>query len=445
MVRNLAEWALVALACQLLYGTSAAGQNVEAQYQIGTWQGFRSAAISYTFDDNCPNQLAIAVPMFDRFGYRLTMFTVTGQDWAWKADWSGLQKAASEGHEIASHTVTHPNFSTLSDSLQKIELKFSQDTINAHISGQRCITIAYPYCATGNSAMVADYYVAARGCSGQIVAGTPADFMNISSFVCGNQGLNTAVAMEAEASRAVSTNGWCVYLMHGINGTEPGAYSPISQDTILATLEYMSANPGKFWVAPFGTVARYIKERNSTRVSEISADDDSIVVRVTDPLDSSYFDVPVTIRRPLPQGWDSVSVMQNGDTVSSSVVNIDSVRYAMFDAVPDGGDLTILNKTGTDVGVRDDVRTPAKFALFQNYPNPFNPATEITYRLSEAGGVTLSVYDILGREVANLVNGAQNPGYHSVTFSASGLPSGVYFYRIESGHSSGSLRMLLLK
>jgi peptidoglycan/xylan/chitin deacetylase (PgdA/CDA1 family) len=434
-------------AAVILFALTAAcySQTVPASYQLGAWQGFRSAAISYTFDDNCPNQLAIAVPMFDRFGFKVTLFTVTSPDWAWKANWGGLQKAASEGHEIASHTIDHPNFSQISDSAQQAELVLSQDTINAHIKGATCITMAYPYCATGNSAMVADYYVAARGCSGQIVGKTPYDFMNISSFVCGDQGLNTAAAIESEANSAAASNGWCVYLMHGINGTEPGACSPISPDTILATLDYLSANPDKFWVAPFGTVARYIKERNSASVSEVSAGSDSITVRLTDNLDSAYYNVPLTLRRQLPAGWDSASVYQNGDTVPSSIVKIDSIRYVMFDAVPDTGNITIAKETVTSVGLRDGVSTPTTFGLLQNYPNPFNPATAISYELSAFSSVTLKVYDVLGREVETLVDDRENAGNHFVTFNGDKLASGVYFYRLEAGATTLQKKMVLIK
>jgi oligosaccharide reducing-end xylanase len=420
-------------------------QTVASPYQVGTWQGFRSAAVSYTFDDNCPNQLAIAVPMFDQFGFKLTLFTVTSTSWGWLANWSGLQKAASEGHEIASHTITHPNFSTLADSLQKQELELSQDTIDAHIPGRQCITIAYPYCATGNNALVAQYYIAARGCSGQIVSKTPSDFMNISSFVCGDQGLNTVSAIESEANSAAATNGWCVYLIHGINGTEPGAYSPISQDTIHATLQYLSANPDKFWVAPFGTVARYIKERNSASVSEIPNHGDSITVQLTDNLDSSYYNVLLTIRRPLPEGWDSVIVCQNGDTVSSKIVKIDTVHYVTFDALPDTGNITIINETGTAVGLRGGFSSPATFGLLQNYPNPFNPTTVLDYQLPVVSHVTLRVYDVLGREVAALVDERQSAGYHNATFNASNLPSGVYFYRIDTEKFSAVKKLVLVK
>ena len=88
---------------------------------------------------------------------------------------------------------------------------------------------------------------------------------------------------------------------------------------------------------------------------------------------------------------------------------------------------------------------PASFSLSQNYPNPFNPSTVIRYELPTNGYVTLKVYDILGREVRTLVDERQNSGIHSVTFNASGLASGVYFYRIEAGAYHDTKRLLLLK
>jgi cyclomaltodextrinase / maltogenic alpha-amylase / neopullulanase len=88
---------------------------------------------------------------------------------------------------------------------------------------------------------------------------------------------------------------------------------------------------------------------------------------------------------------------------------------------------------------------PVSFELSQNYPNPFNPVTTITYSIPGDGGVLLKVFDVLGREVAALVDEHRNGGTHSVLFNASGLASGTYFYRIEFGDRIETKRMLLLR
>ncbi len=85
------------------------------------------------------------------------------------------------------------------------------------------------------------------------------------------------------------------------------------------------------------------------------------------------------------------------------------------------------------------------FALSQNYPNPFNPSTSISYTLPEAGMTTIKVYDMLGREVATLVNGVVSQGTHSVTFNASNLGSGVYLYELRSGNTRITNKMTLMK
>ena len=88
---------------------------------------------------------------------------------------------------------------------------------------------------------------------------------------------------------------------------------------------------------------------------------------------------------------------------------------------------------------------PGKFELTKNYPNPFNPTTTIGFRVMDFGLVSLRVFDVLGREVAALVNEEMHPGAYQVAFDASTLSSGVYFYRLHAGEFSETKRMLLLK
>ncbi len=88
---------------------------------------------------------------------------------------------------------------------------------------------------------------------------------------------------------------------------------------------------------------------------------------------------------------------------------------------------------------------PMGFSLYQNYPNPFNPKTTIEFDLPEAGNVRIAIYDILGREVQNVVKRGLNYGKHYFNFNASGLASGVYFYRLEAGSFTKIKKMVLVK
>ncbi|MEO8167948.1 MAG: T9SS type A sorting domain-containing protein, partial [bacterium] len=88
---------------------------------------------------------------------------------------------------------------------------------------------------------------------------------------------------------------------------------------------------------------------------------------------------------------------------------------------------------------------PAIFMLYQNYPNPFNPATNISYDLPKTSFVSLKIFNMIGQEVATLVNGVQEAGFKSVTFDASALASGVYLYRIVAGSFIQTKKMILMK
>jgi len=88
---------------------------------------------------------------------------------------------------------------------------------------------------------------------------------------------------------------------------------------------------------------------------------------------------------------------------------------------------------------------PTKYELAQNFPNPFNPSTKINFAIPKQAMVTLKVFDILGREVAVLVNDVKQPGYYTLDYDASHLASGVYFYKLTSGTFTEVKRMVLVK
>jgi hypothetical protein len=120
--------------------------------------------------------------------------------------------------------------------------------------------------------------------------------------------------------------------------------------------------------------------------------------------------------------------------------------------IPDGGAWQLANtitrgaSNGGGVGVEDgDVTAPERFVLAQNYPNPFNPSTTIRYGLPQRSAVTLGVYNLIGQEVARLVQGEQEAGYHEVKFDGSNLSSGVYLYRLTAGSTVQTRKLMLVK
>jgi hypothetical protein len=136
-------------------------------------------------------------------------------------------------------------------------------------------------------------------------------------------------------------------------------------------------------------------------------------------------------------------LLQNGSHTGGRYVEVwsdDVVSYPQsFAAAKSAGFYQVTGVQTTDPII------PAEFDLLPNYPNPFNPATEISYLLPEVNVVTLKVFDVLGREVATVVNERKPAGSYTVRFDASGLASGVYIYRLTAGAFIQSRRMMLVK
>ncbi len=116
-----------------------------------------------------------------------------------------------------------------------------------------------------------------------------------------------------------------------------------------------------------------------------------------------------------------------------------------FTVWPDDGYVWIIEKDKAPTDIKAVKMLPENYALLQNFPNPFNPSTKISYQLPYEGFVSLKVYDVLGKEVANLVSEMKSAGDYTVNFDASNLPSGLYLYRLEAGNFVSSKKMMLLK
>lgn len=311
--------------------------TIPSPYELATWRGFRASAVSYTFDDNSPKQFSVAQPMFDAKGLHATFFCIAGN--LSPAQWVTINNASSEGHEIGSHTLSHPDLTTLSDEDVAIEEDGSRDLIESQ-TGKKCVSLAYPYCTVPNKTITSQYYAFARSCNGALVPSTPTDFLSIGSM--GPEG-----DMNAKADNAATSGSWLVWLLHGID--DDPACCPIASPVLQANLDHVTADPDKWWVETFGNVSRYIKERESAVLTVLSNDVDSITLQLTHGLDNTIFDYPLTLRRPMPGGWAAAEVTQDGAAVESEIVD----GKLVFDVVPNGGDIVLAKMDPANIGADD--------------------------------------------------------------------------------------------
>jgi oligosaccharide reducing-end xylanase len=417
---------------------------VAKPYEIGAWEDFRESAITYTFDDNLPNQYTTAVPDFDELGYKATFYSIIDS----VKDWAKLKTMAANGHEIGSHTVKHASLGGLNDSLQTIELKTSQDIINKNVDNAKCVTLAYPYCVTSNKLITSKYYISARICSGQIESKTPADFMNISSLICGSLGGTKTVAdFKSRINTTVAQKGWCVFLIHELD--KGAGYSPLSSSVLKSSLYYCKIRNYKVWVSTFANVSKYIRERNASSVSEVSLAD-TITLKVTDTLDNNIFDYPITIRRPLPAGWKAAAIVQNGKELKSMYVKIDTTVYIMFNVIPDAGDIKLTKQSvaielidqkieDTDTIYVAPVVKPSTIKTSRNDEVKLSCVSgNLKFELPADSGddVQINIYSATGELLANYKLHHVIDGKGNIQLPKQNVKSGIFIVNLSDGKST---------
>ncbi len=137
--------------------------------------------------------------------------------------------------------------------------------------------------------------------------------------------------------------------------------------------------------------------------------------------------------------------------VSTTILYVTKSLKAQAASIILGPDGTVTSASYTILSSGTPIEAPRgstiakSYQLNQNYPNPFNPSTVISYNLKQAGPVKLQVYNALGQLVATLVNNAQAAGDHQVRFNATGLTSGLYFYKLQAGNFTKTKKMMLIK
>jgi peptidoglycan/xylan/chitin deacetylase (PgdA/CDA1 family) len=348
------------------------------QTSVKLWADDRKSAFSFTFDDGEMSQYTYAVPVLDSFGFKGTFCVISGSDFLTDSlpgnlrygTWDQFRTMSLEGHEIGSHSVTHPAFDTLSlgdistPGTLLYELYQSKNTIEQKIPNQKCITIAYPYVAYNIDVLneAALFYESGRA---------SATFPNGSSLsgieyyaIYGNEeqfnlprdsiqnDLDELQDFENYEQGAITNGKWGVFQGHEVFPfsqmsymLQQGAYYPISTEWLTSLCQWLKqkSDSNLVWVETMGNITRYMREREQFQYNITSQTATRIKINITDTLNNQIYNYPLTVDVTVPPDWQWAVVKQGSKTDTIKTFITGDSTYVRTNVIPDG-DTLIFNK-----------------------------------------------------------------------------------------------------
>lgn len=332
-------------------------------YRIASWFGFTQSACSVTFDDGTLDQYLLAFPELEARSIEATFFLITAprDEGVWQDgdrermlfSWEQARTLSSAGHEIASHGSTHIDL-TQNSTDAALELKRSKDTILDHLPTlPKGMTFSWPYWRSTPmlQKLAHSYYIGARSGGGDIdyyrmrfdgiPQKTPQNYFRVNSMRVSETFASRK--MKSLCSKTFEDGNWLIVDFHGItDGNIPKealGWDPISLENFRRALDYLTAKD--FWIAPFGTVLRYIKERDAASITFVRRTHNTVSFTAVDGLDDEVFSHPLSVEIFVPEEWHAVDVYRNGSYKSSAVVDGGRVRCSIQ---PDGSTIQLVRK-----------------------------------------------------------------------------------------------------
>jgi len=266
--------------------------------------------------------------------------------------WDDLRMIAAQGHEFASHMVTHPRLAGLDEPNIIYELEKSREEILNQLGPKHIFSAEVPFGTENERAM--EYALKAYHALRNRMPEEWLTELNRSSrkqpgeaeteYVQWQRGATTRTPLTMMQSWVDTTlvhdNIWLVLVFHGVDSI---GWEALSSELLNEYFSYMKAREDDLWIATFGDVARYIRERmNSTLVTEKKGR--NIVTNVTNSLDTAFYNIPLTVKTYVPRGWKEVSVMQGEKAITVQQKTDERGSYVLYPALPGKGEIILARR-----------------------------------------------------------------------------------------------------
>lgn len=416
--------------------TAPFGEGKILRYTFKNWYQGKDAAVTFTFDDGYRSQFLLAVPVLDARSFKGTFFIVTNRiGKGYSPGWDSVRFLANNGHEIGSHSMNHADFDTLVnnpaylDSLNS-ELLRSRQIIDKYLPFQKCRSFAWPYGKVSQKAIEYSkkYYLQARSSFNNYELNDPVNMNCLSSQkIYSNTPLKV---MNKWADDVISLGGWLIERYHGFRvESDTNGYEPVDIETFRKHLDFIKYKDVNLWVATLSNVASYIRERQNSGIRVLGIDEKGFRIALQNKLPDSLNTVPLSVDIQLDGSLRYLTgILHLGKPLPYRETKRGNTNWAMFDAVPNNGEIELL--------------TP--LTSFKYEPQGFQDKALIVFTIGEKQKLRISISDPAGKFVQEWTR--EFPaGENSIVFKASKLPAGEYTCWIEVAGHSFSMKMMHLK
>ncbi len=318
--------------------TSCWAQQNKPSYTIAPWLNGKKAALSLTFDDAINGQFTVAVPMLNKYGFRSTFFIISNFVEPQLKSWQPIMDAADSGHEIANHTLAHPHLHSLGADSIAYQFAACNKTISQHILLQNGFTMAYPYGDGGNNTdseqvvlnIATRFFTGARATRNNKLPYNTYHFANAANdyYKVNSDMIADSISQSlfpAHLDETIAAGGWYVPTYHGIEN----GWIIVKKEAFALQLAEVNKRKNDLWIAPFGEIIKYIRERDGATLSIAFENRSKIAFILTDTLgNNQVYNTPLTIQLTT-NGYKVKSIQQGSNklpfTKEGNMINFNAI------------------------------------------------------------------------------------------------------------------------
>ena len=332
-------------------------QQTIGDASVCLWNDDKLAAFTLTIDDNNEQDIPYWQELQQEYKFPFTWFVITEADKKQNVkNWKLFDALSKSGNAIQGHDdqnwYSHPKKGQRNSSIRKYRKRLQKTitSIENQVSGQKCITYAYPW-GIGNAEVASKLFIASRSAVGWPNQANQIDFRHVNSV--SNPHIYANKISRDKYFNAILTKGDTVEGVNYYRGWLSTHFHDITSDKAhLKTkefLQYIKKREEKLWLATFPDVAKYAQEYATHSLKVDSISENKISFTLTDKMPNEVFNFPLTVKIRVPNTWTVLKTSQKGKAIEGKLMSYNKNKYALVKAIPDGGQVELYGTIDTRI------------------------------------------------------------------------------------------------